>query len=203
MERRTFVLDTSVLLSDPAAWTRFDEHEVVLPVVVDHRARGQTLPPRARLLRAQRAADARRPAGRRTAGSTKPLPIGDDGGVVRVELNHTDPAVLPPGFRLERQRHPHPRGGAQPRRRGPSRHAGLQGPADAGQGLGRRSRRRGVPRRVGGRVGLDRHGRDRGRLPTPSTGSTTTSGSTSTQRATCRATPAWCCSPTEVPDSVG
>ena len=34
MERRTFVLDTSVLLSDPAAWMRFDEHEVVLPVVV-------------------------------------------------------------------------------------------------------------------------------------------------------------------------
>src|SRR5882724_6710950 len=33
-ERRTYVLDTSVLLSDPGALTRFDEHEVVLPVVV-------------------------------------------------------------------------------------------------------------------------------------------------------------------------
>jgi len=29
-----------------------------------------------------------------------PLPVGDTGGVVRVELNHTDPSVLPPGFRL-------------------------------------------------------------------------------------------------------
>jgi PhoH-like ATPase len=28
------VLDTSVLLSDPMALLRFDEHEVVLPVVV-------------------------------------------------------------------------------------------------------------------------------------------------------------------------
>ena len=32
--RRTTVLDTSVLLSDPQAITRFDEHEVVLPLVV-------------------------------------------------------------------------------------------------------------------------------------------------------------------------
>ena len=31
---RTFVLDTSVLLSDPFALLRFAEHEVVLPVVV-------------------------------------------------------------------------------------------------------------------------------------------------------------------------
>ena len=31
---RTFVLDTSVLLADPGALHRFDEHEVVLPVVV-------------------------------------------------------------------------------------------------------------------------------------------------------------------------
>ncbi len=28
------------------------------------------------------------------------LPIGDSGGTVRVELNHSDPQVLPPGFRL-------------------------------------------------------------------------------------------------------
>ena len=32
--RRTFVLDTSVLLSDPRALVRFDEHDVVVPVVV-------------------------------------------------------------------------------------------------------------------------------------------------------------------------
>ena len=32
--RRTYVLDTSVLLADPAAMARFDEHKVVLPIVV-------------------------------------------------------------------------------------------------------------------------------------------------------------------------
>ena len=32
--RRTYVLDTSVLLSDPRAMTRFAEHDVVLPLVV-------------------------------------------------------------------------------------------------------------------------------------------------------------------------
>ena len=31
---RTYVLDTSVLLSDPWACTRFAEHEVVVPLVV-------------------------------------------------------------------------------------------------------------------------------------------------------------------------
>jgi PhoH-like ATPase len=30
----------------------------------------------------------------------EPVAIRDKGGVVRVELNHTDPSVLPPGFRL-------------------------------------------------------------------------------------------------------
>ncbi|GAB3422453.1 PhoH family protein [Flindersiella endophytica] len=29
-----------------------------------------------------------------------PIPIGETGGTIRVELNHTDPEVLPPGFRL-------------------------------------------------------------------------------------------------------
>ena len=33
-DRRTYVLDTSVLLADPGAMTRFAEHEVVLPIVV-------------------------------------------------------------------------------------------------------------------------------------------------------------------------
>ena len=32
--RRTYVLDTSVLLADPAAFGRFAEHRVVVPVVV-------------------------------------------------------------------------------------------------------------------------------------------------------------------------
>jgi len=31
---RTFVLDTCVLLADPSAILRFDEHQVVLPLIV-------------------------------------------------------------------------------------------------------------------------------------------------------------------------
>lgn len=33
-DRRTYVLDTSVLLSDPMAFSRFGRHDVILPVVV-------------------------------------------------------------------------------------------------------------------------------------------------------------------------
>ncbi|NIR38609.1 MAG: PhoH family protein, partial [Actinobacteria bacterium] len=32
--RKTYVLDTCVLLADPTALLRFDEHHVVLPLVV-------------------------------------------------------------------------------------------------------------------------------------------------------------------------
>ena len=32
--RKTYVLDTSVLLADPAALARFAEHEVIIPIVV-------------------------------------------------------------------------------------------------------------------------------------------------------------------------
>ena len=97
--RRTYVLDTSVLLSDPRAITRFQEHEVVLPVVVvteleakrHHPELGYFARTALRMLD-----DLRISAGRLDA----PVPIGDDGGTLRVELNHTDPTSLPAGFRL-------------------------------------------------------------------------------------------------------
>ena len=97
--RRTHVLDTSVLLSDPKAFLRFAEHDVVLPVVVITELEGKRH--HAELGYFARAAlrlldDLRVQHGRLDA----PLPIGDQGGTLRVELNHTDPAVLPAGFRL-------------------------------------------------------------------------------------------------------
>jgi PhoH-like ATPase len=96
---RTFVLDTSVLLSDPHSILRFDEHEVVLPVVVITELEGKRAHPELgyfarqalRLLDELRVQHGRLDA---------PIPVGDTGGTVRVELNHTDPSVLPPGFRL-------------------------------------------------------------------------------------------------------
>jgi PhoH-like ATPase len=97
--RRTYVIDTSVLLSDPYALLRFDEHEVVLPVVVITELEGKRHHPELgyyargalRILDEMRVEHGR---------LDSPLPVGSQGGTLRVELNHTDAQVLPPGFRL-------------------------------------------------------------------------------------------------------
>jgi PhoH-like ATPase len=94
------VLDTSVLLSDPRAVTRFAEHAVVLPLVVISELEGKRHHPELgwfarealRLLD-----DLRLQHGR----LDKPVPIGELGGVLHVELNHSDPSVLPAGFRTD------------------------------------------------------------------------------------------------------
>jgi len=97
--RRTFVLDTSVFLSDPAALTRFDEHEVVVPVVVISELEAKRSHPELGYFArsALRALDDLRVKHGRL---DEPLSVGEHGGQVRVELNNTDPEVLPPGFRL-------------------------------------------------------------------------------------------------------
>ncbi len=98
-DRRTYVLDTSVLLADPNAISRFDEHEVVLPIVViteleakrHHPELGYFARQALRLLDDFRVRNGRLDAA---------IPLGDLGGTLRVELNHSDPGVLPAGFRL-------------------------------------------------------------------------------------------------------
>jgi len=96
---RTFVLDTSVLLADPGALKRFAEHEVVLPVVVITELEGKRAHPELGYFArsALRILDELRVVHGRL---DSPVPIGDDGGTLRVELNHSDPTVLPAGFRL-------------------------------------------------------------------------------------------------------
>ena len=97
--RRTYVLDTSVLLSDPLAPLRFAEHEVVLPVVViseleakrSHPELGYFARSALRLLDDLRVSHGR---------LDEPVSLGDEGGSLRVELNHSDPLVLPAGLRL-------------------------------------------------------------------------------------------------------
>ena len=97
--RRTYVIDTSVLLSDPHALRRFAEHDVVLPVVViteleakrHHSELGYFARTALRHLD-----DLRIVHGRLDA----PVPINDVGGTLHVELNHTDASALPDGFRL-------------------------------------------------------------------------------------------------------
>src|ERR1700689_553966 len=97
--RRTYVLDTSVLLADPGAVGRFADHEVVLPVVVITELEAKRHHPELGFFARQALRyldDLRVEYGRLDAD----LPVGDLGGTVRVELNHADPTVLPAGFRL-------------------------------------------------------------------------------------------------------
>ncbi|MBF6079018.1 PhoH family protein [Nocardia beijingensis] len=97
---KTFVIDTSVLLSDPWSFTRFGEHDVVLPLVViseleakrHHHELGWFAREALRNLD-----DLRLQHGR----LDQQVPIGAEGGTLQVELNHTDPAVLPVGFRTD------------------------------------------------------------------------------------------------------
>ena len=97
---RTYVLDTSVLLSDPGALGRFGQHEVVLPLVVISELEGKRHHPELGWFARQtlRALDELRIRHGRLDAA---VPIGDDGGTIRVELNHSDLSGLPAGFRLE------------------------------------------------------------------------------------------------------
>ena len=98
LTHRTYVLDTSVLLADPAALTRFEEHQVVLPVVVvseleakrHHPELGYFARSALRMLDELRVLHGRLDA---------PVSLGPSGGTLRVELNHTDSQLLPAGFR--------------------------------------------------------------------------------------------------------
>jgi PhoH-like ATPase len=95
--RKTYVLDTSVLLADPAALARFDEHEVIIPITVigeleskrDHPELGYFARAALRALD-----DLRTTHGR----LDEPITINDSGGTIKVELNHADLSTLPAGF---------------------------------------------------------------------------------------------------------
>lgn len=95
---RTYVLDTSVLLSDPRALLRFAEHEVILPLVViselEHKRHDPDLGYYARS--ALRLLDELRT---QHGGLSHDLPLNPEGGTLRVELNHISTDVLPFGIR--------------------------------------------------------------------------------------------------------
>ena len=96
---RCYVLDTSVLLSDPAALFRFAEHSVVLPVVVIMELERKRHDPELGYFarRALRFLDELR---ERHLRLDLPVPVGERGGTVRVELNHSSTDALPTGMRL-------------------------------------------------------------------------------------------------------
>ena len=95
---RTYVLDTSVLLSDPRAFFRFAEHSVVVPVVVITELEAKRNDPELGYFARQalRHLDELRVEHGRL---DFPVPVGED-GTLRVELANTDASVLPAGLRL-------------------------------------------------------------------------------------------------------
>ena len=98
-EVRTYVIDTSVLLSDPHALRNFAEPEVIVPIVViteleekrNHPELGYFARTALRYLDELRIANGR---------LDLPLSVNEVGGTLHVELNHSDQTVLPHGFRL-------------------------------------------------------------------------------------------------------
>lgn len=97
--KRTYVLDTSVLLSDPRAMERFAEHHVVLPIVVITELEAKRHHPELGYFarNALRRLDALRVT---HGGLDAPLPVNCAGGTLHVELNHINQDILPAGFRL-------------------------------------------------------------------------------------------------------
>lgn len=95
---RTFVLDTSVLLSDPKAIFRFEEHEVVLPIVVINELEKKRNDGEIGYLarKALRLLDDLRDEHERLDFS---IPVGEK-GTLRVELDNIDQSILPSGFQL-------------------------------------------------------------------------------------------------------
>ncbi|WPF66896.1 MULTISPECIES: PhoH family protein [unclassified Corynebacterium] len=97
---RTYVIDTSVLLSDPFCLTKFAEHHVILPLAViseleakrQHPELGWFAREALRHLEELRSTYAR---------LDEPVPANAEGGTLRVELNHQDQSVLPLALRGE------------------------------------------------------------------------------------------------------
>ncbi len=94
---KSYVLDTSVMISDPKALLRFAEHEVIVPIVViaelEKKRHDGEIGYFAR--QALRLLDEMRVS---SGGLDKPIDL-PGGGSLRVELNHVSTEVLPVGFR--------------------------------------------------------------------------------------------------------
>jgi PhoH-like ATPase len=98
--RKVFVLDTSVLLSVPSALEAFGSNDVVLPIVVLTELEAKRHHPdlgwaaRTALRRLEEIRE-------RHGGLTEPFPVNDEGGTVRVELNHRADDLIPRSMRDE------------------------------------------------------------------------------------------------------
>ena len=103
-DARVYVLDTSVLLSDPRALSRFAEHEVVIPLVVLTELEGKRHHPD--LGWAARETLRMLEDLRLDHGSLlRPMPANDEGGTLRVEVNHTGMGGFPAALSGETNDH--------------------------------------------------------------------------------------------------
>jgi len=84
---RTYVLDTSVLLSDPKAMYRFAEHEVVIPLIVVAELEAKRTHPELGFFAraALRQLDEMRVEHGRL---DQPMKVNDDGGELSVDMSH-------------------------------------------------------------------------------------------------------------------
>ncbi|QCP05301.1 PhoH family protein [Brevibacterium sp. CS2] len=95
--RTTYVLDTSVLLSDPNAVYRFAEHEVVIPLIVVSELEGKRHHPELGFA-ARKALNMLDEFRQEFGRLDESLPLGEEGGSLRVEINHVDSSGMPVAF---------------------------------------------------------------------------------------------------------
>lgn len=93
--KKTYILDTSVLVHDPRALTEFEDNDIVIPIAVveeidGHKKRQDEVGRNARWVSAF--LDKLRAVGHLDTG----VPLGKQKGKIRVELNHQEVEKLPP-----------------------------------------------------------------------------------------------------------
>ena len=93
--RKTYVLDTCVLLADPLSLLRFDEHDVVLPLVVVEELDRQKTRVDEVGANARRAIRTLESLGASERGGLRTAVQLDSGGTLRIELNGTHSDRLP------------------------------------------------------------------------------------------------------------
>lgn len=100
MPAHTYVIDTSVLLSDPFCLTKFAEHHVILPLAVISELEAKRQHPELGWFAREALRHLEELRG--TYGRLdRPVPANAEGGTLRVELNHQDQSVLPTALRGE------------------------------------------------------------------------------------------------------
>lgn len=95
---RTYVIDTSVLLSDPRAMYRFEEHHVVIPLTVITELENKRKDPELGYF-ARQALRLLDDLIASHGGLSRAVPVSELGGTLRIELNHIAAEVLPVGMR--------------------------------------------------------------------------------------------------------